>query len=212
MRARRPRERALHSHLSWRSGVDAHLDQALLEAPSFTKAHVLRAYLSLCSRDVARVRQARSAHARAATLPTTHRERLHVAAIGAGLADDFEVLRALLQRLLDEYPRDVLALQVGHALDYVMGDIDGMGARIATVLPAWSKSVPGYHAVLAMEAFSLVEGARYRDAEERGLRSCCVEHIAVRGSQRWNLRGPRSAELNAGEACLTPEKPAGGGD
>src|SRR5215469_10355866 len=116
--AREAFERALHAHLSWRSGVDAHLDQALLEAPAFTMAHVLRAYLSLCSRDVARVRQARLAHARAAASPATHRERLHVAAIGAGLADDFETFRALLQRLLDEYPRDVLALQVGHALDY----------------------------------------------------------------------------------------------
>jgi hypothetical protein len=169
--AREAFERALHSHLSWRSGVDAHLDQALLEAPTFTMAYVLRAYLSLCSRDVARVRQARLAHARAAALPATHRERLHVAAIGAGLADDFELFGALLHELLNEYPRDVLALQVGHALDYVTGDLDGMRDRIAAVLPAWSRSVPGYHAVLAMEAFSLVESARYMDAEDRGLRS-----------------------------------------
>jgi hypothetical protein len=164
--ARENFERALNLHLSWRSGVDAYLDQVLLEAPSFTMAHVLRAYLSVCSRDVARVRQARSAHARASSLPATHRERLHVAAVGACLADDFDTLRALLHRLLNEFPRDVLALQVGHALDYVTGDLEGMRARIAAVLPVWSKSVPGYHSVLAMQAFSLAEGARYADAED----------------------------------------------
>src|SRR5215469_14416190 len=103
-RAREAFEHALHSHLSWRSGADVSLDEALREAPSFTMAHVLRAYLSLCSRDVTRVQQARSSHARASTLRATHRERLHLAAVGAGLADDFETFRAIVHRLLDEHP------------------------------------------------------------------------------------------------------------
>jgi hypothetical protein len=200
--AREAFERALHAHLSWRSGVDAHLAQALLEAPSFTMAHVLRAYLSLCSRDVARVRQAHSAHARAATLPATHRERLHVAAVGAALADDFEVFRALLHRLLDEYPRDVLALQVGHALDYVTGDIDGMGTRIAAVLPVWSKNVPGYHAVLAMEAFSLVEGARYLEAEDRGLRSLELEPSDARAHHALTHVYEMTGDVTAGQRWM----------
>jgi hypothetical protein len=134
-------------------------------------AQVLRAYVNLCSRDVARVRQARSAYACASALPATPRERLHVAAIGAALADNFEAFRALLQELLQRYPRDVLALQVGHALDYVTGDIESMGTRTSGALPAWSQDVPGYHAVLAMHAFSLVECARYQEAIDQGLHS-----------------------------------------
>jgi hypothetical protein len=162
-------ERALDLHLSWRTGGELHLDQAVLEAPRFTMAHVLRAYLYLCSRDVARVRLAEAAYARAAALPATPRERMHVAAIRAALADDFSTFNILIGGLLKEYPRDVLALQVGHAIDYMTGAGENMEARVAAVLPAWSPGAPGYHAVLAMYAFSLVEGGRYEAATEHGL-------------------------------------------
>jgi tetratricopeptide (TPR) repeat protein len=164
-------ERALDMHLSWRTGAESQLDQAVLEAPAFTMAHVLRAYLFLCSRDVARVRLAQAAYARAAALPANPRERLHVAAIRAALADDFTTFNTLVHSLLKRYPRDVLALQVGHAVDYLTGDTETMGARIAAVLPAWSPGAPGYHAVLAMHAFSLAEGAHYEAATDRGLRA-----------------------------------------
>jgi tetratricopeptide (TPR) repeat protein len=164
-------ERALDAHLSWRAGAEGHLDCALREAPEFTMAHVLRVYLSLCSRDIARVQQARAAYAQAATLRATGREQLHIAAAGAALEDDFETFNALLHDLVEKYPRDVLALQVGHGLDYATGDIEGMSARISAVLPAWSQDVPGYHAVLAMQAFGLVESAHYPAAAEHALRA-----------------------------------------
>ena len=164
-------ERALDAHLSWRSGADAHLEQALQTAPAFTMAHVLRAYSGLCTRDPALVRRGRAAYLIAAKLPATSRERLHVAAMGAALADDFPSFKTIVQELLNEYPRDVLALQIGHALDYLTGDIEGMKARITAVLPAWSKDAPGYHAVLAMQAFSLVESAQFGRAAEEGLRA-----------------------------------------
>jgi len=164
-------ERALEAHLSWRRGAAVHLEQALLAAPTFTMAHVLSAYFSLCSRDRARVRQAHDAYMIASSLSATPRERLHLAAIRAALADDFQAFKAILESLLDQYPRDVLALQIGHALDYLTGDIEGLSARIAAVLPAWSKDTPGYHAVLAMQAFGLVERAHYGAAADQGLRA-----------------------------------------
>jgi tetratricopeptide (TPR) repeat protein len=173
-------ERALDAHLSWRSGADLHLEQAMRAAPTFTMAHVLSAYFNLCSRDPARVRRAHAAFVTASTLPATPRERLHVAAMGAALVDDFESFNTIVQSLLEDYPRDVLALHIGHALDYLMGDIEGMSARIAEVLPAWSKDAPGYHAVLAMQAFSLVESAQYGRAEDRGRRALELDP--------WNTR------------------------
>jgi ubiquinone biosynthesis protein UbiJ len=178
--AREAFERALAAHLSWRSGAAQHLDRALGEAPAFTMAHVLRVYQSLCSRDLAQVQQARAAHARATTLPATHRERLHVAAAGAALADDFTAFNARLHELLVRYPRDVLALQIGHALDYATGDAERMRARIGTVLPAWSPDVPGYHAILAMQAFSLVECGWYQAAANAGLHALELEPADAR--------------------------------
>jgi tetratricopeptide (TPR) repeat protein len=164
-------ERALDAHLSWRSGADAHLQQAVQGAPAFTMAHVLSAYFDLCSRDQGRVREAHGAFETASRLPANPRERLHVAAMGAVLADDFESFGNIVQSLNREYPHDVLGLQIGHTLDYLTGDIETMAARLAAVLPAWSKDTPGYHAVLAMQAFSLVESAQYDRASDRGLRA-----------------------------------------
>ena len=159
-------ERALAAFQSWRSGTDAHLASALQEAPSFVMAHVLQAYLLLSSRDPGRVRLARPVLASAAGLPANERERLHLAALAAALADDYERAKALLGELLRLHPRDILALQVAHAFDYLTGDLARMNDRVAAVLPAWSSNLPGYHAVLAMHAFSLEECGEYEHAEQ----------------------------------------------
>ncbi|MDM0110995.1 tetratricopeptide repeat protein [Variovorax sp. J22R133] len=159
-------ERALGAFQSWRCGAETHLATAMQEAPNFVMAHVLRAYLLLCSRDPRRVRQARAVLARAACLPTNERERHHIAAIAAALADDYGGARMLLGDLLHLHPRDALALQVAHVFDHIMGDAESMRSRVAGVLPAWSCDMPGYHAVLAMHAFSLEECGEYEQAEE----------------------------------------------
>lgn len=164
-------ERALAAFQSWRSGAEASVELALLEAPTFTMAHALNAYLYLCSRDMQRVHLARSVHAEVSKLPANARERLHIGAIGAAIADDYETFKALLGALLQEYPRDVLALQVAHALDYLTGDVERMADRVPSVLWAWSDQLPGYHAVLAMHAFSLVECANYQHAADRALQA-----------------------------------------
>ena len=159
-------ERALAAFQSWRRGADAHLAVALHEAPGFVMAHVLQAYLHLSSRDPGHVRLARPVLTRATELPANERERLHLAAISAALADHYERAKARWSELLSRYPRDVLALQVAHAFDYITGDLDRMNDRVAAVLPAWSSQLPGYHAVLSMHAFSLEECGHYGRAEE----------------------------------------------
>jgi len=168
-------ERALALSQSWRSGAERDVAIALQEAPSFVMAHVLDAYLSLCSRDPARVRCARPALARAAYLPCNSRERRHVAAISAVLRDDYERGKSLLGDLLREHPRDVLALQIAHAIDYCTGDVAHLAGRVTGVLPAWSDSLPGYHAVIAMHAFGIEECGDYEHAEELAHRAIELE-------------------------------------
>ena len=159
-------ELALAAFQSWQIGTDAHLARALQEAPTFVMAHVLQAYLLLSSRDPRRVRLARPVLKRAAGLPANERERLHLAAIAAALDDHYERAKTRWGELLRLYPRDTLALQVAHAFDYITGDLARMADRVASVLPAWSSDVPGYHAVLAMHAFSLEECGEYERAEQ----------------------------------------------
>lgn len=159
-------ERALGACLAWRRGGDVELAHALHAAPHFLMAHALQAWTLLSGRDLRRVRLAQPVLLHAATLPANERERLHLAAIAAALRDDYEGSKALLGELLQRYPRDVLALQVAHGFDYVTGDMARMKDRVASVLPAWSRELPGCHAVLAMRAFSLEESGEYARGEE----------------------------------------------
>ena len=163
-------ERALAAFQSWRTGAENDVALALQEAPLFVMAHVLQAYLHLTSRDPAIARAAAPILAGALALPANARERLHLQAIAAALADDYERVKALLSELLRNEPRDVLALQIAHSFDYLTGDVVRMRDRVAGVLPAWSLAVgsapmPGYHAVLAMHAFGLEESGDYERAE-----------------------------------------------
>ncbi|MEJ8852967.1 tetratricopeptide repeat protein [Variovorax robiniae] len=158
-------ERSLAAFQNWRAGAEVDVNLALEAAPGFVMAHVLRAWQFLCSRDPRRVRLARPLFASAAALPSSLREQRHLTAIAAVLGDDYEGAKAALGALLKLHPRDVLALQVAHALDHVTGDLVAMRERVAAVLPHWSYSMPGYHAVLGMHAFSLEESGEYERAE-----------------------------------------------
>jgi tetratricopeptide (TPR) repeat protein len=158
-------ERALAAYQSWRGGIVVHLDDALQRAPEFVMAHVMQAYLMVCSRDPQRVRSASPMLAQAARLRANEFEQLHLATIGAVLRDDYEGAKATLGELLRKQPRDALGLQVAHSIDYAMGDAVSMNARVASILPAWSREMPGYHAVLSMHAFGLGECGEYERAE-----------------------------------------------
>ncbi|HET7159523.1 MAG TPA: tetratricopeptide repeat protein, partial [Burkholderiales bacterium] len=150
---------------------DVQVAAALQEAPGFVMAHVLRAYLRICSRDPASVREARLVSAGAAHLPDNSRERQHLSAISAVLLDNYEQAKWILDRLLQEHPRDALALQVMHALSYLTGEVPGMAGRVRRVMRSWSPQLPGYHAVLSMHAFTQAECGEYQHAEELALRA-----------------------------------------
>jgi tetratricopeptide (TPR) repeat protein len=173
-------EQALAAFQSWRGDPARSVAEALEEAPEFVMAHVLRAYLLLCTREHASVRAAAPVHEAAANLRANRRERLHLAAIAATLRDDYEGAKSILGELLGEYPRDVLALQVAHAFDYLTGDVVGLKSRVSGVLNAWSPGLPGYHSVLAMHAFSLVECGEHVRAEATALEALALDPLDAR--------------------------------
>lgn len=164
--ARDAYEQALARALAWRSDSAAPLVRALDEAPGFVMAHVLQAYKLVCSRDPRSLAAARPIVARAATLPANARERLHLAAIDSVLGDDYEGAKACLSALLDEHPRDVVALHAVHAFDYYTGETTRMRERVDGLLPAWTRELPGHDAVVAMRAFALEECGEFGRAED----------------------------------------------
>lgn len=164
--ALRAYDRALAALLAWRSGAESHLGAAAADAPGFVMVHAAQAWMRLSSRDPRVVASARPLLASAVGLAANDRERAHLDAIAAVLSDDYEDAKARLGGLLRAHPRDVLALHMAHALDDVTGDIANLRDRVAAVLPEWPRDLPGYHAVLAMHAFGLVEHGEYEAAEQ----------------------------------------------
>lgn len=195
-------EGALDAASNWRGGAEPLLAAALQAAPGFAMAHVLQAWLRVCGRDAQRARSARALLAHAAGLPANERERMHLAAIGAVLDDDYEGAKARLGELLQQYPRDLLALQVAHGFDYVTGDITRMLERVAAVLPAWHGELPGRSAVLAMHAFALEECGEYARAEHGAHAALALDAANARAHHVMAHVFEMTARADAGERWM----------
>jgi len=146
----------------------ATIDAAIAARPDFVMGHVLKAYLFLLGTEPEALPVARDCHATAARLPANARERGHIEAIGQLLDGNWHRAARVLEDVSIDNPRDALALQAGHVLDFYVGNSRMLRDRIARALPAWSKAMPGYHAVLGMHAFGLEECADYARAESQG--------------------------------------------
>ena len=144
------------------------IERGLAESPGLVMGHVLKAYLHLLGTEPAGLPVARAAHADGSALPAGDRERLHLAAIGHIVAGQWRAAGRVLEDLSVDYPRDALALQAGHLVDFLTGDSRMLRDRIARALPAWGPGLPGYHAVLGMHAFGLEETGDYARAEAQG--------------------------------------------
>lgn len=153
----------------------ASADAALADSPDFVMAHALKAYLLLLSTEPQLLPIARDHHLAASRLPATGRERAHLAAIGALIEGRWHDASRILEDVSFENPRDILALQVGHQVDFFRGDSRMLRDRIARALPVWTADMPGYHAVLGMQAFGLEETGDYASAERAGRESVARE-------------------------------------
>jgi len=153
----------------------AEAQAALARSPDMTMAHVLVAYLNLLGTEPAGLPAAREAHAAAARCPATEREAMHVTAAGALAQGQWHRAGRILEDLSIRHPLDLLALQVGHQIDFFTGHSRMLRDRIARAESHWHAGMPGHHAVLSMLAFGLEETADYVRAETLGRSSVELE-------------------------------------
>jgi hypothetical protein len=149
----------------------ATIDRALSEAPAMSIAHTLRAWLHLLGTEAPALPTAREAAEAAAHHAGTDRERMHAQAAGLVARGRWRDGARLLEDLSARHPRDLLALQAGHQVDFFTGDSRLLRDRIARVRPHWNDAMPGHHAVLGMHAFGLEETGDYAQAESTGRRA-----------------------------------------
>ena len=153
----------------------ASAEAAIASAPGFVMGHVLRAWLLLLSTEAPAWIPAREAWLAIKDLPMTTQEAGHVAAIGHLLDGRWHQAARVLEDVSIGHPRDLLALQVGHQLDFFTGQARMLRDRIARALPAWSFELPGRHALLGMHAFGLEEMGDYAAAEAAGREAVSLE-------------------------------------
>ncbi len=173
-------EQALAEFQCYAGDPVATVDAAIAESPGFTMAHCFRAWLYLTSSEAAALPEAEASWKAASRLAANARENGHLAAIRAMLDGEMRRSVAVLGDVLTDYPHDAVALQTAHLFDFYLGDARALRDRIARVLPAWSISLPGYHAVLGMRAFGLEESNMFGPAEEAG--RCAV---AMNAADAW---------------------------
>lgn len=164
-------ETALHQLRCYIGDPVAMVDRALAESPVLVMGHVLKAYLHLLGTEPLGIPVASEIHRHAVTLSANERERRHLKAIGELAEGRWRDAGRTLEDLSVDHPRDALALQAGHLVDFYVGDSRMLRDRIARALPAWDPSMPGYHAVAGMYAFGLEETGRYEEAEALGRRA-----------------------------------------
>ncbi|MGW5861311.1 tetratricopeptide repeat protein [Streptomyces sp. NPDC055239] len=173
--AARHYERALDALLFFRGEVADEAQAMAAASPDSAMAHVFGAYLGLLGteeKDAAEARRSFSAFRGAVDLAgLSPREKMHTAAAEAWL--DGDMLRAgeILGEIGTEFPRDALALAVGHQIDFFTGDAQRLRDRIGGALSAWDGDDLHFGPLLGMYAFGLEEAGHYGHAEEIGLRA-----------------------------------------
>jgi tetratricopeptide (TPR) repeat protein len=164
-------QQALHEFQCYRADPVATTEQALSDSPEFVMGYVLHAYLHLMGTEPSGFEVARADWQEARRLQTTARERSHLKVVQHLLESEWHVASRLLEDIAIEHPTDILALQVGHLVDFYTGSTRLLRDRIARALPAWSPDMPGYHAMIGMHAFGLEETGLYARAEANGRRA-----------------------------------------
>src|SRR5262245_28918478 len=170
-------KRALELMLTNRGNPSVEVERVLTDDPQFVFGHCLRAALIVRTDDeAARSKLAASVTAIEERCPDIDDPaRRHASAARAWLDGDQALAVERYGAILIDWPRDILALMVAHALDFRLSQRRMLRDRVAQVVTEWESATPGYASVLAMYAFGLEENGQYRRAEKMARRALAID-------------------------------------
>jgi tetratricopeptide (TPR) repeat protein len=170
-------EHALKMLLTQHGDPFSEVEQILADDPGCVFGHCLRTALIVRDDNAAQrsIVAASVATIEAACPDIDHPARRHATAARAWLNGNSALAVALYSGVVDDWPHDILALKVAHALNFHLGQPRMMRDRIAKVLPRWTAAVPGYPSLLAMYAFALEENGQNRRAEKMARRALTLD-------------------------------------
>lgn len=143
--------------------------QMMAEHPDDAMGNALVAYLHLSSTDPADLATGAAVAQQVVALAGNEREALHGRVTAAWAAGDWHGASRLLDELLVRWPADLLALNMGHLLDFATGDAANLRDRVARSRRAFDPAHPHHGIVTGMAAFGLEESGHYSEAEAAAL-------------------------------------------
>ena len=164
-------EQALWRMMSFYGTPLDDLDAAIAADPGWPLPRLMKAGFLLSLTEPAVHAEATSLLAEVAALhghAGDGRERQHHLALSRLAGGDWAGAGSVWAQLLAGHPRDALALQWAHLLDFYRGDSAGLQRHTAAALPAWSAADPLHPYVLGLHAFGLEESGRHAEAEATG--------------------------------------------
>lgn len=159
-----------------KSVLDAH--------PDFIMARCFYAGMFLTASDKRRQGALRREFEHLQTLvdQANDRERGHIRAISLWLAGDFVSASHAYGDILYHHPRDLVALQIGHQIDFLLGQASMTRDRPRRVWAHWSEADEEYSFLLGMQAFGLEEAGHYATAEEMARRA-----VSLNADDSWSV-------------------------
>jgi len=163
-------DRTILSYLKYRVDTSEHLARAIVADPEFGLAYCVKGYFAMLSFKQANVPIATEAakSARVFTANATGREQAHVDALEAWIAGNLDGMLVCWERILAEYPMDVLAFRLAHFNNFWLGRPQDMRASVDRVFPKWVPDLPGYGTILSCRCFAYEECGDYATAEPAG--------------------------------------------
>jgi tetratricopeptide (TPR) repeat protein len=179
-------EYALDCFLHFRGDLLGGVQNALQSDPNFALARAFNAYVGVLSTEPNEAARAalefhrwREATQRSNWL---ERERWHLEAAQQLLRGDWHGAGRTLEVITASHPRDLLALAVGHQIDFFTGNSRLLRDRPAQVLHAWTPEEANYGNLLGMLSFGLGEMHQHDRGLELGF-----EAVERNPSDVWAL-------------------------
>ncbi|MGH1488640.1 MAG: tetratricopeptide repeat protein [Acidimicrobiales bacterium] len=174
---------SLELFLNYEATAGGALKQVLADHPTSVMTAVLRGYMMMMVESVGvRDKVAATAKATLETGVANARERLHLSALGLWASGDVRAAATVWDRLLADYPHDLLALKMHHYTTFWTGRATALLSAVDGVIDTWDESTPGFDHVLGMQSFALNESGHFEQAEVIGRRA-----VALNDQDLWSI-------------------------
>ena len=170
-------ERALYQFQSYFGDPTETLAATVENDPEFVMGHVFNASAMLMMTERQYIPAIRHSIERAESLShkSNDREKELITAARDCLEGRWDRACVAWDRVLARYPRDAMAIQCAHLMDFFRGDAVNLRDRVGRVIQHWHESVPGYSYILGMQAFGFEECNQYDKAEETANKALEIE-------------------------------------